>query len=108
MDEENCERLEPPEAPDLPGDRLRQRIAEARESIGRSLRDVVERLEERPDVAARAAEEQITRRAKERLDAAIADFEARGRVIRDGSDLPRLGRAQEIERLAQAFGVEPV
>lgn len=37
----------------------------------------------------------------------LTDFEARGRVIRDGSDLPRLGRAQKIEKLAQAFGVGP-
>ena len=37
----------------------------------------------------------------------LADFEARGRVIRDGSDLPRLGRAQKIEKLATAFGVSP-
>jgi citrate lyase subunit beta / citryl-CoA lyase len=37
----------------------------------------------------------------------LADFEARGQVIRDGSDLPRLGRARKIERLATAFGVEP-
>jgi citrate lyase subunit beta/citryl-CoA lyase len=37
----------------------------------------------------------------------LAEFEARGRVIRDGSDLPRLGRAQKIEKLAKAFGVEP-
>lgn len=37
----------------------------------------------------------------------LADFEAGGRVIRDGSDLPRLGRAQKIDRLARAFGVEP-
>ncbi|MBB5843711.1 citrate lyase subunit beta/citryl-CoA lyase [Conyzicola lurida] len=37
----------------------------------------------------------------------LADFEARGRVIRDGSDLPRLGRAQKIDKLAQAFGVNP-
>jgi citrate lyase subunit beta / citryl-CoA lyase len=36
----------------------------------------------------------------------LDDFEARGRVIRDGSDLPRLGRAQKIQRLASAFGVE--
>jgi citrate lyase subunit beta/citryl-CoA lyase len=35
----------------------------------------------------------------------LADFDSRGRVIRDGSDLPRLGRAQKIERLARAFGV---
>lgn len=38
----------------------------------------------------------------------LADFEARGRVIRDGSDLPRLGRAEKIDKLARAFGVEPV
>lgn len=33
----------------------------------------------------------------------LADFEARGRQIRDGSDLPRLGRAEKIDRLALAF-----
>jgi citrate lyase subunit beta/citryl-CoA lyase len=37
----------------------------------------------------------------------LADFESRGRIIRDGSDLPRLGRAQKIDRLAKAFGVNP-
>ncbi|GAA4350505.1 CoA ester lyase [Microbacterium rhizosphaerae] len=37
----------------------------------------------------------------------LADFESRGRVVRDGSDLPRLGRAQKIEKLAVAFGVHP-
>ncbi|MCW2535004.1 MAG: putative citrate lyase beta chain [Modestobacter sp.] len=37
----------------------------------------------------------------------LADFDARGQVIRDGSDLPRLGRARKIEKLATAFGVEP-
>jgi citrate lyase subunit beta/citryl-CoA lyase len=37
----------------------------------------------------------------------LADFEARDRVIRDGSDLPRLGRAQKIVKLATAFGVDP-
>lgn len=35
----------------------------------------------------------------------LAEFETRGRVIRDGSDLPRLGRAEKIDRLALAFGV---
>ncbi|ASN52751.1 MULTISPECIES: HpcH/HpaI aldolase/citrate lyase family protein [unclassified Sinomonas] len=35
------------------------------------------------------------------------DFEANGRVIRDGSDLPRLGRAEKIMKLATAFGVRP-
>ncbi|UGQ39607.1 HpcH/HpaI aldolase/citrate lyase family protein [Rhodococcus aetherivorans] len=35
----------------------------------------------------------------------LADFEARGRIIRDGSDLPRLGRAEQITRLADAFGI---
>ena len=38
----------------------------------------------------------------------LADFESRGRVIRDGSDLPRLGRAQKIDRLARAFGILPL
>ena len=38
----------------------------------------------------------------------LADFEARGRVIRDGSDLPRLGRAQKIDKLAKAFDVRPL
>lgn len=37
----------------------------------------------------------------------LADFRARGEVIRDGSDLPRLGRAQKIMKLAAAFGVQP-
>ena len=37
----------------------------------------------------------------------LDDFEARGRVIRDGSDPPRLGRAQKIDRLARAFDVPP-
>jgi citrate lyase subunit beta/citryl-CoA lyase len=38
----------------------------------------------------------------------LADFDARGQIIRDGSDLPRLGRARKIVRLATAFGVQPV
>lgn len=37
----------------------------------------------------------------------LADFEGRGRVIRDGSDLPRLGRAEKIASLARSFGVQP-
>jgi len=37
----------------------------------------------------------------------MSDFEANGRVIRDGSDLPRLGRAEKIMKLAVAFGVQP-
>ena len=37
----------------------------------------------------------------------LADFEARGRVIRDGSDMPRLGRAEKIDKLAKAYGIEP-
>ncbi|MFF2115224.1 HpcH/HpaI aldolase/citrate lyase family protein [Rhodococcus koreensis] len=35
----------------------------------------------------------------------LADFDARGRVIRDGSDLPRLGRAEKIAHLADAFTI---
>jgi citrate lyase subunit beta/citryl-CoA lyase len=38
----------------------------------------------------------------------LDDFEARGRVIRDGSDLPRLGRAEKIDKLARAIGVHPL
>lgn len=38
----------------------------------------------------------------------LTDFDARGGVIRDGSDLPRLGRARKIDQLARAFGVQPV
>ncbi|GAA4979630.1 CoA ester lyase [Kineococcus glutinatus] len=34
-------------------------------------------------------------------------FEEAGRIVRDGSDLPRIGRARRIEVLARAFGVEP-
>jgi citrate lyase subunit beta/citryl-CoA lyase len=37
----------------------------------------------------------------------LDDFKARGKVIRDGSDLPRLARARKIENLANAFGVTP-
>ena len=37
----------------------------------------------------------------------LEDFESRGRIIRDGSDLPRLGRAEKIKKLADAFGVTP-
>ena len=36
----------------------------------------------------------------------LRDFEERGRVIRDGSDLPRLGRAEKIKKLADALGIE--
>lgn len=38
----------------------------------------------------------------------LDDFAARGSVVRDGSDLPRLGRAQKIDALAKAFGILPV
>ncbi|REJ04009.1 CoA ester lyase [Microbacterium bovistercoris] len=37
----------------------------------------------------------------------LEDFDARGRIVRDGSDLPRLGRARKIMQLAEAFGVMP-
>jgi len=37
----------------------------------------------------------------------LEDFEARGCIVRDGSDLPRLGRARKIMQLAEAFGVLP-
>lgn len=37
----------------------------------------------------------------------LIDFEKRGRVVRDGSDLPRLGRAEKIMKLANAFGIQP-
>ena len=36
-----------------------------------------------------------------------ATVAANGRVIRDGSDPHRLGRAEKIMKLAAAFGVEP-
>lgn len=35
----------------------------------------------------------------------LADFEARGRIIRDGSDLPRVGRAEQITFRARAYGL---
>ncbi|BAH55988.1 HpcH/HpaI aldolase/citrate lyase family protein [Rhodococcus opacus] len=35
----------------------------------------------------------------------LADFEARGRIVRDGSDPPRLGRAEKITHLADCFGI---
>ncbi len=37
----------------------------------------------------------------------LAGFAARGGVVRDGSDLPRLARARRIQRLAETFGVLP-
>ncbi|MGK8486756.1 HpcH/HpaI aldolase/citrate lyase family protein [Nocardia asiatica] len=37
----------------------------------------------------------------------LTDFETRDRIIRDGSDLPRLGRAERIARLAAAYGILP-
>ncbi|MDJ0356214.1 CoA ester lyase [Paenarthrobacter sp. PH39-S1] len=37
----------------------------------------------------------------------LADFEARGGIIRDGSDLPRIGRARKILTLATALGLAP-
>ncbi|GAB7189693.1 CoA ester lyase [Kineococcus sp. NUM-3379] len=37
----------------------------------------------------------------------LRDFEERGGVVRDGSDLPRIGRARRILVLAEAFGVVP-
>ncbi|WP_459643102.1 HpcH/HpaI aldolase/citrate lyase family protein [Kineococcus sp. NUM-3379] len=38
----------------------------------------------------------------------LAEFEASGGLVRDGSDLPRIGRARRIRELAEALGVEPV
>ncbi|WP_422723787.1 HpcH/HpaI aldolase/citrate lyase family protein [Isoptericola luteus] len=37
----------------------------------------------------------------------LADFEASGSVIRDGSDKPRLARAHKINERAELFGVNP-
>ncbi|MEO6826744.1 MAG: CoA ester lyase [Microbacteriaceae bacterium] len=37
----------------------------------------------------------------------LADFHAHGDIVRDGSDLPRLGRAKKICELADAFHVHP-
>jgi citrate lyase subunit beta / citryl-CoA lyase len=37
----------------------------------------------------------------------LSAFDARDRVIRDGSDLPRLARARKIVDLAHAFGIDP-
>ena len=74
MAEEKREPFESRGAPQPPGDRLRQRIAEARESIGRSLREVVDRLEEEQDIAARAAEARVEKVAQGRLEEAIAEF----------------------------------
>lgn len=38
----------------------------------------------------------------------LAEFDAAGGVVRDGSDPPRLGRARKILRLAAVFGLIPV
>lgn len=40
-------------------------------------------------------------------DGFLEDFQARGGIIRDGSDLPRLGRARKIIQLAVTFNVRP-
>ena len=37
----------------------------------------------------------------------FAEFEAEGPVIRDGSDKPRLARAQVIHSRAELFGINP-
>jgi citrate lyase subunit beta/citryl-CoA lyase len=37
----------------------------------------------------------------------LAEFEANGRVIRDGSDKPRLGRAEKIRERSEIFGIQP-
>jgi citrate lyase subunit beta/citryl-CoA lyase len=37
----------------------------------------------------------------------LADFEAGGRVIRDGSDKPRLARAEKIRERAEVFRISP-
>jgi citrate lyase subunit beta/citryl-CoA lyase len=37
----------------------------------------------------------------------LAEFEANGRIIRDGSDKPRLGRAEKIVERAEVFGIQP-
>jgi citrate lyase subunit beta/citryl-CoA lyase len=37
----------------------------------------------------------------------LAEFHDGGRIIRDGSDLPRLGRAEKVDRLAEVFGIQP-
>ncbi|WP_369054636.1 HpcH/HpaI aldolase/citrate lyase family protein [Kineococcus terrestris] len=37
----------------------------------------------------------------------LRDFEDSGGVVRDGSDLPRIGRARRIKELAEAFAVAP-
>ena len=46
-------------------------------------------------------------KAAKALRSAQAQADARGQVIRDGSDLPRLGRARKIMTLATAFGIQP-
>lgn len=37
----------------------------------------------------------------------LSDFQARGGVVRDGSDLPRLGRARALAARATALGISP-
>ena len=37
----------------------------------------------------------------------LEEFEAGGRVIRDGSDKPRLGRAERIKERSEIFGIQP-
>jgi hypothetical protein len=82
-------------------DRLRERVAAARTSIGEMVREAVERLELSERAALRSAEDRLARLAAERMDDALVRLEIeRGEL--HGDVERRLERA--IERLASEVG----
>jgi hypothetical protein len=99
--DEKREPFEPGEGSSEADDRMRERVAAARTSIGEMLRDAVERLEQQERAALRAAEDRLSRVAAERIDDALVRLgmekgQLQGEVER------RLERA--IERLAAEVG----
>jgi hypothetical protein len=98
---EKREPFEPGEGHPEAEDRLRERVAAARTSIGEMVREAIERLELQERAALRAAEDRLSGIAAERLDGALLQLgiekgELRGDIER------RLELA--IERLAAEVG----
>ena len=85
--------------------------------VARTVERVFEHIRDRPEqsLAVVTVSEQHARRVAAAVQATaaqapwahefLADFEADGGVIRNGSDLPRKARAEKILGLATAFGV---
>jgi hypothetical protein len=99
--DEKREPFEPGEGPPEADDRLRERVAAARESIGATLRDAVDRLEHSERAAIGAAEDRLARIATERVDDALVRLGMEKGQIQAEVDR-RLERA--IERLSTEVG----